>query len=880
MEETYSVLSSSDKGKQGNEKKAKSSQSVAKKTVSRIFLLRSLLIASLIAAVVICASLSYKLLTDAEKEVGVQTYKSIASSATTGAKAITQRKIQGSEVMATLMSQILPDKADWPYISVEGYIPIAVKVAQLSSSTTQALMVVHDPSQFSELEVHAKDEYELQGRPESAGVNDFGFGIWKPDKENGNRSHDTTGVVSWEGSKRSGLVMTTLLFHNQPGASSLLYNVYSEADRGLHIDSMMDCIEQNTNSSASPQCAVVTDMLELKVQSGPAGLLFQPIYPAHDPSAFVGFATTSIHFEEVLFNVVPDYVNGLTCVISTDTITYTYEISNGVPKLIGEGDLHDDAYTEYAESVVLTDIPTGALKSAKYVLTVYPTKESFDAFASSSPLAVSLGFCGAVLFVTLVFFLYDYLMRRDAEQRKAILEMKRRFVRFISHEIRTPLNTVCMGLELLGSELRGSGFLGSSGVVAEDEEEKLTKEDVDFWQNVVEDVDENAHIAVTILNDLLNYDKLETGTLKLETGIVFIWDAIQRTVNQFQIQAVNRKVNLNFSVEKPKEGVDLESGLDLWNVMGDDVRLCQVFRNVISNALKFTPPDGNVEVTASYITGGLLDAKSIEGEEEFCMNHPRAGSIQIAVKDSGVGLSKDQLQQLFAEGVQFDANRLQHGGGSGLGLNIAKGLVEQHFGTIWAESEGIGHGTTFIIELPLYRLTLEELKNIQEEDGRDSKSQHTGTTEATTTASGNMDSKDEETPHRILVAEDAASSRKMLIRLLERAGHTCVPATNGKEALEMIAADIQVTDAGHIPIDTIMMDYEMPLLTGPEATQKIREIGYKGTIIGVTGNVLEEDVDFFKGHGADEVLPKPVSMDLIKKVFGKRELDRSLRETF
>jgi CheY-like chemotaxis protein len=291
-------------------------------------------------------------------------------------------------------------------------------------------------------------------------------------------------------------------------------------------------------------------------------------------------------------------------------------------------------------------------------------------------------------------------------------------------------------------------------------------------------------------------------------------------------------------------------------MIGDDVRLSQVFRNVISNALKFTPPDGTIEVTASHVKNGLPGAKPIEGEEEFCITHPRAGSIRIAVKDSGVGLTKDQLQQLFGEGVQFDANRLQHGGGSGLGLNIAKGLVEQHQGTIRAESEGNGHGTTFIIELPLYEFTMEELKK---DDDKDSTSQPTATTATLSTT------KEERVfpPSRILVAEDAASSRKMLIRLLERSGHTCVPATNGQEALTAIEADMQVADPDHIPIDTILMDFEMPLLTGPEAT-KIWEMGYKGIIIGVTGNVLEEDVKFFKDHGADQVFSKPVSMEIIK----------------
>ena len=219
-------------------------------------------------------------------------------------------------------------------------------------------------------------------------------------------------------------------------------------------------------------------------------------------------------------------------------------------------------------------------------------------------------------------------------------------------------------------------------------------------------------------------------------------------------------------------------------------------------------------------------------------------------------LSKEQLAQLFGEGVQFDANKLQHGGGSGLGLSIAKGIVTQHEGTIKADSEGHGKGTSFVIELPLYRCPSEEVKRLQSDKS-------VATTKASDTESSLIDPPGSRSRH-ILVAEDAVSSRKMLIRLLERAGHTCIPAGNGREAVDAVARDLKSRgNTDHIPIDTILMDFEMPLLKGPEATRKVRELGFTGTVLGVTGNVMSEDVEFFKQHGADEVLPKPISMHLL-----------------
>ncbi|CAB9509553.1 sensor kinase/phosphatase LuxQ [Seminavis robusta] len=867
--------------------------------LSRTVLLRFLLMVSLLFAIAICTAVSFGVLRQAEHQVGLQTYESIAASALAGAQAITLRKAQGSQVMATLMAQIFPRAQDWPFIALEGYIPIAEKVAQLTSTTTQSLMVVLDLEDEStilqDFEQHTAQVYRDQGRPEDAGVNGFGFGLWKPDpKKSDNacefqdcRLHDTSTEPpsNWHGHRR---ISTPLMLHNQPAASSLLYNLYSQENRGVHIDSMLDCVQryqlQQDNETQSdiidsmqgPSCAVITDILELKVRPGPAGLLFQPIYPAHDPSTIVAFATTSIHWEEVLTTTFPDFVSGLTCVVSTDTTSYTYEIREGVPHLIGPGDLHDDAYTRHAKYIHLNaGMETGALSSAVYTLTVYPTAEMFDSFSTNSPIAVSMGFFAVVAFCALVFVLYDYLMQSEAHHRDVILEMKRRFVRFISHEIRTPMNTLCMGIELLEAELKGTSKKISDSCPGNGQ---VKQEDVDLWYQVTRDIGQNAQTAVEILNDLLNFDKIESGTLTLETGPVCVWDLVERTVQQFQIQAVNRKVDLKFDMVKPRpvflpEGEDVECGgcSDHLTVLGDNVKLGQVIRNLISNSLKFTPANGSIQVEAAHIPGGLpnavpilLSKKGEGGEPIFSSKYPRAGSIQITVKDSGIGLTKEQLKLLFTEGVQFDANRLQHGGGSGLGLTIAKGIVEQHSGTLRADSEGQGHGTMFIIELPLYELSTEEMKS-----GRENKtvpcSQPPASPQTGTTTAG-ADKQHSTCPgKRILVAEDAVSSLKMLIRLLERAGHSCVGVENGQEAVNAIEEDIMDMQMkpGHVPFDTVLMDFEMPILKGPAATRKIRKLGFVGTVVGITGNILSEDVEFFKTHGADEVLPKPITMSRI-----------------
>ena len=203
---------------------------------------------------------------------------------------------------------------------------------------------------------------------------------------------------------------------------------------------------------------------------------------------------------------------------------------------------------------------------------------------------------------------------------------------------------------------------------------------------------------------MLNYDKVETGTFKLEIGRVDILSVLRKTVSSFDMQVKKRGVDLELAL------AECEEVMYELTILGDDQRLRQVLRNLISNALKFCA--GRIQVSAEVVSDGLPHASTLtkEGDgavvlsENLCFL-PRAGSIRISVTDDGVGMTREQTQQLFQEGVQFDVNRLQAGGGSGLGLYISKALVEQHGGVISVSSKGINLGSTFVVELPLYQFS-------------------------------------------------------------------------------------------------------------------------------------------------------------------------------
>lgn len=268
-------------------------------------------------------------------------------------------------------------------------------------------------------------------------------------------------------------------------------------------------------------------------------------------------------------------------------------------------------------------------------------------------------------------------MRHESRQRKIILEVKRRFVRFVSHEILTPLNTVCLGLELLQSELKPEKERESHAfvpLISGDMKSTVDRHDsLDQLLQLTDDILENANNAVDILNDLLNYDKIQQGTFKLEIGTVHVWELVRATVSAFHIQAEKRKVSLSLKTgtQLTEEGdakkIELNDLLQL-HVVGDDTRLRQVIRNLISNSLKFSPEKtGVIEVTTEHNPKGLhLETgakKSSFPQPEDCglctCIHPCVGSVLITVKDNGVGMTREQLGRLFQEGVQFEANKHQ-----------------------------------------------------------------------------------------------------------------------------------------------------------------------------------------------------------------------------
>jgi two-component system, sensor histidine kinase len=228
------------------------------------------------------------------------------------------------------------------------------------------------------------------------------------------------------------------------------------------------------------------------------------------------------------------------------------------------------------------------------------------------------------------------------------------------------------------------------------------------------------------------------------------------------------------------------------------------------------------------------------------------------VKDTGAGISKENQKRLFNEIVQFNPEKLQAGGGSGLGLWITQEILNLHDGSISVSSEGEGMGSSFTIEIPMFRHAVappsftetrpSSLSAIVRLDTRDE-------TDGSETRAPGLFLGDQAMSERslngdpsnfmpkgsssleVLVVDDSRLNRKMLLKCLQADGHRCIEAADGLEAIAMVKERINHAGGGNDkPFDAILMDFIMPNMDGPTATKEIRALGYTSPIFGVTGN--------------------------------------------
>lgn len=372
---------------------------------------------------------------------------------------------------------------------------------------------------------------------------------------------------------------------------------------------------------------------------------------------------------------------------------------------------------------------------------------------------------------------------------------KSEFLANMSHEIRTPLN----------------GLLGIIGLF---ENTPLNKEQKDYVQ-IIKDSGDSLSI---IINDILDYSKIEAGMMELKPSIFHFKDEIKKIIKVFSGLSMKKNIELTHQY----------LGLVPTFIELDREKVDQILYNLIGNAIKFTPQEGKIHVV---ITG-----------EPFLQNNI---ILHFAIKDTGIGIPKDKLQILGQPFVQVDGSNTREFTGTGLGLAISKNFIELMGGELKVESEeNVGSTFSFTILGEIFNkealtTSVKSLKgNIPELDWKNMSEKH---------------------PLKILLVEDNAINLQFMQMLMNQLGYDIEIAKDGYEALEKVES---------MPFDLIFMDIQMPRLNGLKATQIIRKKpgGDAFKIIGLSANAFQEDISEAMASGMDEYLTKPVKIPDIAKV--------------
>ena len=387
----------------------------------------------------------------------------------------------------------------------------------------------------------------------------------------------------------------------------------------------------------------------------------------------------------------------------------------------------------------------------------------------------------------------DAQMKRELEYRQQVAEAQTKarndFLANMSHDIRTPMNAI------VGYTNIARGHL--------DEPETVT--------NALEKIGSSSHYLLSLINDILDISKIESGKMQISRAPCDLRDIFRRIEDITALQARNKSLIITYQ----------HDSVSHCRVNADELRIEQILVNIVSNAIKYTPEGKTVNLIA---------------EEE-----PAEGNryhYRFIVRDTGIGISEDYLPHLFESFTREERTTVNRIQGTGLGLAITAKVVEMMGGTISVKST-VGEGSEFMVDLEL-----EALEEHRAEESESSVIDFSGS--------------------RVLLVEDNDVNAEIVCMILSQYGITVERAENGQAGLEQV----QKHAGGYY--DAVLMDIQMPVMNGYEATRAIRAL--EGTycqalpIIAMSANAYDEDVKACLAAGMNAHIAKPFSPDALVKL--------------
>lgn len=439
-------------------------------------------------------------------------------------------------------------------------------------------------------------------------------------------------------------------------------------------------------------------------------------------------------------------------------------------------------------------LPDSRLSSQFYVYENEPGKVTLTEYIKDNLLVVSIGFIGAVLVIVWI-IVYLLIKARKAQiQAEKANAAKSDFLFNMSHDIRTPMNALLGYNELMKRELTDPKLL--------DYQEKM---------------EQSGNLLLSIINNVLDMARIESGKVELDEDYVKIRDIYQGIYKIFQVEA-------------EKKGIHLEMEYDVQHehVICDETKNREIFLNLISNAVKYTASGGRVTIRIT----------------ELDCDRDDYVRIRTQVIDTGIGMSEEFLPSLFDAFARERNTTVGKVAGTGLGMPIIKKYIDMMGGTIEAESK-LGEGSKFTVTLE-YRIAD---KSYYEQD---------------TEKSSDMDETDRINGKHVLLAEDNDLNAEIAEFILEDMGLMVDRVEDGVQCV----ARIEQKPAG--TYDLILMDIQMPNMDGYKATQAIRRLADKEKsgipIIAMTANAFEEDRKKALEKGMNGHIAKPVDIEKMRKI--------------
>ena len=585
---------------------ARTSQSAMKER--RVFILRFVVAGSLLAVAVVLGTLVFITLQDYERDAADYRYENIANYA--DASLVSNFKLMGSGIRALAKSMgHISNSTAWPNVKLPGFYDVAPSHRDSLNLGDIHFMPLVQPSERLSFQDFMYDYYANEPAiGPSGGITSAGKGIFAL----GPRGPyiDTTGeALAYSSPNKILTPLMQLTFNQYFQKFMLAINMHSFKAFGPTQDFIIECSRHHNYSTVYDACGSVADIDLLPFGSTLASAkdvhtgFIQPIFRNENSSELVGFMGGGFNWLDLLLTIFRYSQEGIDVVVKNGDITFTMVTEGDGLLLKGFEDFHDTKYDHKVREITFFERADG---TPAYTVSIYPTDHFYEAYETDFP-AYATAACVIVLVLCAsTFLLYDYYMRKATAANEAVLETKRRFVRFISHEIRTPLNAVHLGLEALTSEVQNAMKLAvNSGNSA------VFKELLQSWLELSTEMMANSTNAEHVLDDLLNYDKIEIGALHLSFAFVPIYEIIRSKVVAAMPQMSNKNIFFNLNNLLAAEGDQSKSDLEQqvfsqYQVIGDAARLAQVVRTLIDNALKFTPKHGTIDLTGSLFVFRLF----------------------------------------------------------------------------------------------------------------------------------------------------------------------------------------------------------------------------------------------------------------------------------